>query len=43
MPRATTIFATACEQGQRREFMVVAQPLRLPGRTGSPFNRIAIR
>ena len=34
--------ASACEQEQRWEFMVVAEPLRLPGGTGSPFNPIAI-
>jgi len=34
--------ATACEEEKRWEFMVVAEPLRLPGGTGSPFNPIAI-
>ncbi|MHB8587221.1 MAG: cyclase family protein [Candidatus Dormibacteraceae bacterium] len=34
--------AVACEAEQRWEFMVVAEPLRLPGGTGSPFNPIAI-
>ena len=34
--------ATACEEEQRWEFMVVACPLRLPRGTGSPFNPIAI-
>ena len=34
--------AEACEQEGRWEFMVVAQPLRLPGGTGSPFNPTAI-
>jgi kynurenine formamidase len=34
--------AEACEQEQRWEFMAVAQPLRLPGGTGSPFNPTAI-
>jgi kynurenine formamidase len=34
--------ATACEQEQRWEFMVVAVPLRLPRATASPFNPIAI-
>jgi len=34
--------ATACEEENRWEFMVVAEPLRLPGGTGSPFNPIAI-
>jgi kynurenine formamidase len=34
--------ATACEEERRWEFMVVAEPLRLPGGTGSPFNPIAI-
>jgi kynurenine formamidase len=31
-----------CEKEQRREFFVVAAPLRLPGGTGSLFNPIAI-
>jgi len=34
--------AAACEEEQRREFMVVGLPLRLPGGTGSPWNPIAI-
>ncbi len=34
--------AIACEEEQRWEFMVVAEPLRLPNSTGSPFNPIAI-
>lgn len=34
--------ATACDQEERWEFMVVATPLRLPRGTGSPFNPIAI-
>ena len=34
--------ADACEQEGRWEFMAVAQPLRLPGGTGSPFNPTAI-
>jgi kynurenine formamidase len=34
--------AAACEEEKRWEFMVVAEPLRLPGGTGSPFNPIAI-
>jgi kynurenine formamidase len=34
--------AAACEAEKRWEFMVVAEPLRLPGGTGSPFNPIAI-
>jgi kynurenine formamidase len=34
--------AIACEEEKRWEFMVVAEPLRLPGGTGSPFNPIAI-
>ena len=34
--------AEACEEEGRLEFMVVGQPLRLPGGTGSPFNPIAI-
>ncbi len=34
--------AGACEEEKRWEFMVVAEPLRLPGGTGSPFNPIAI-
>jgi kynurenine formamidase len=34
--------ATACDEEKRWEFMVVAQPLRLPGGTGSPFNPIAL-
>jgi kynurenine formamidase len=36
------VIATACDEEQRWEFMVVAAPLRLPGGTGSPFNPIAI-
>jgi kynurenine formamidase len=32
----------ACEQEERREFVVVACPLRLPGGTGSLFNPFAI-
>ena len=34
--------ARACEEEKRWEFMVVAEPLRLPGGTGSPFNPIAL-
>ena len=34
--------ARACEEENRWEFMVVAEPLRLPDSTGSPFNPIAI-
>ena len=34
--------AHACEDEKRWEFMVVAEPLRLPGGTGSPWNPIAI-
>jgi kynurenine formamidase len=34
--------AAACEEEKRWEFMVVAEPLRLPGGTGSPFNPIAL-
>jgi len=34
--------ADACEQEGRWEFMAIAQPLRLPGGTGSPFNPTAI-
>jgi hypothetical protein len=34
--------ADACEEEGRWEFMAVAQPLRLPGGTGSPFNPTAI-
>ncbi len=34
--------ARACEEEQRWEFMVVAEPLRLPDSTGSPFNPIAL-
>ena len=34
--------ARACEDEQRWEFMVVAEPLRLPDSTGSPFNPIAL-
>jgi kynurenine formamidase len=34
--------AAACEKEQRWEFLVVAEPLRLPGGTGSPFNPIAV-
>jgi kynurenine formamidase len=34
--------AVACEEEKRWEFMVVAEPLRLPGGTGSPFNPIAV-
>jgi hypothetical protein len=34
--------ATACEEGGRWEFMVVAAPLRLPRGTGSQFSPIAI-
>jgi kynurenine formamidase len=34
--------AAACEDERRSEFMVVGLPLRLPGGTGSPWNRIAI-
>ena len=34
--------ARACEEEKRWEFMVVAEPLRLPSGTGSPFNPIAI-
>lgn len=34
--------ARACEEERRWEFMVVAEPLRLPDGTGSPFNPIAI-
>jgi kynurenine formamidase len=34
--------AQACEDEKRWEFMVVAEPLRLPDSTGSPFNPIAI-
>ncbi len=34
--------AKTCEEERRWEFMVVAEPLRLPGGTGSPFNPIAI-
>ena len=34
--------ARACEEEKRWEFMVVAEPLRLPESTGSPFNPIAI-
>ncbi len=30
--------AQACEEEGRFEFMVVGLPLRLPGRTGSPWN-----
>jgi hypothetical protein len=33
---------TVCDQEKRREFMIVACPLRLPGGTGSLFNPIAI-
>jgi kynurenine formamidase len=34
--------AVVCEEEKRWEFMVVAEPLRLPGGTGSPFNPIAV-
>ncbi len=34
--------ANMCEAEKRSEFMVVAEPLRLPDSTGSPFNPIAI-
>ncbi len=34
--------AAACEEEKRWEFLVVAEPLRLPGGTGSPFNPIAV-
>jgi kynurenine formamidase len=34
--------ARACEEERRWEFMVVAEPLRLPESTGSPFNPIAL-
>jgi kynurenine formamidase len=34
--------ASACEEDKRWEFMVVAEPLRLPDSTGSPFNPIAL-
>ncbi len=34
--------AKACEEEKRWEFMVVAEPLRLPDSTGSPFNPIAL-
>ena len=34
--------ARACEEEKRWEFMVVAEPLRLPESTGSPFNPIAL-
>jgi len=34
--------ATACQEEERWEFMVVGLPLRLPGATGSPWNPIAI-
>jgi kynurenine formamidase len=34
--------ARACEEEKRWEFMVVAEPLRLPDSTGSPFNPIAL-
>lgn len=34
--------ATACDEEQRWEFMVVAAPLRLPGGTGSQFNPLAV-
>ena len=34
--------AKACEEEKRWEFMVVAEPLRLPESTGSPFNPIAL-
>ena len=34
--------ARVCEEERRWEFMVVAEPLRLPESTGSPFNPIAI-
>ncbi len=34
--------ARACEEERRWEFMVVAEPLRLPAGTGSPFNPIAL-
>jgi kynurenine formamidase len=34
--------AKACEDENRWEFMVVAEPLRLPAGTGSPFNPIAL-
>jgi kynurenine formamidase len=34
--------ATACDVEKRWEFMIVAEPLRLPDSTGSPFNPIAI-
>jgi len=34
--------ARVCEEEKRWEFMVVAEPLRLPDSTGSPFNPIAL-
>jgi len=34
--------ARMCEEEKRWEFMVVAEPLRLPNSTGSPFNPIAL-
>jgi kynurenine formamidase len=34
--------ASACEEDKRWDFMVVAEPLRLPDSTGSPFNPIAL-
>jgi kynurenine formamidase len=34
--------ASACAEDKRWEFMVVAEPLRLPDSTGSPFNPIAL-
>src|SRR6266478_6302871 len=34
--------AKTCEEEKRWEFMVVAEPLRLPDSTGSPFNPIAL-